>query len=195
MVILLRNILRGQTNLKTLIIGISGKRGVGKTTAANYLVEIHRFKKVSFGDKLKEMAGWLLPFKPIDFSPSGKEKKFMDYDWTPREFLINFGQFMRYHDPEYWLKYSDVDQDTKGKIVIDDVRFPNEVDYLKSLGAKIIRINRFENLNIYGKDLNDPSETSLDDYKGFDYVIESSRNIKKTDLYDQMATVLKEFED
>jgi hypothetical protein len=179
---------------KNLIIGLSGKRGVGKSTAADFLIDTHNFKRVSFADKLKETARTFFPFTSVDFSPSGKEKKYKNYDWTPREFLIHLGQFARFHDEDYWVKASGLAAAT-GKIVIDDVRFPNEVEYLKSVGAKIIRINRFEKLNPYGKNLDDPSETSLDGYKGFDYVVEDVQNIKVSDLYKTMTQALKHFED
>lgn len=40
---------------KTLIIGVSGKLRHGKDTIGDYLVKRYSFKKVSFGDKLKQI--------------------------------------------------------------------------------------------------------------------------------------------
>jgi hypothetical protein len=52
-------------------------------------------------------------------------------------------------------------------VVIADCRFPHEIEYAKSLGAKTVRLTR----NILnGKHL---AETALDNYTGFDYVIDN----------------------
>ena len=45
-----------------LIIGLSGKRGVGKTTAADILVKDVRFIKRSLATKLKEISSNIFPF-------------------------------------------------------------------------------------------------------------------------------------
>ena len=172
------------------IIAFSGKRGVGKTTAALHLVEKYGFKRVSFADRLKEIGCMLFPFKNQDLSTKGKEKPFSVYDWTPRDFLISLGQFMRYFDPDYWVKASNLDK-LEGRVVIDDLRFPNEAEYIKSLGGIIIRIERYENLNIYGKNLDDPSETSMDNYK-YDHKIDDCRNVSMDDLTSSLDDLAKQ---
>ena len=79
-----------------MLIAFSGKRGVGKTTAARYLVSSHGFINVSFADRLKDISKKLFPFTNDELHGNGKEQKFEKYDWTPRDFMIKFGQFMRY---------------------------------------------------------------------------------------------------
>lgn len=176
-----------------MIIGISGKRGVGKTTAALYGVKKHGFVRVSFAEELKTLAKLLFPFKENDLIvPAKKEGKFMEYDWSPREFLINLGEFCRYHDPEYWLKRGlGKCADASKTYVFDDVRYKNEADAIKAQGGKIIRVNRYEKANPYGKDLDIRSETELDDYK-FDYVVEKAWNTSKEELYRQFDAFLSQ---
>ncbi len=78
---------------------------------------------------------------------------------------------------------------------LDDVRFPNEVKYLKSLGGKIVRLERFEKLNIYGKNLDDPSETSLDGYDGFDHTIDACWNTDIPELHKRLDIMMQDFEE
>lgn len=173
------------------IVGFSGKRGAGKSKAALYLARKYGYHTISFGNGLREMAKDFFPFTPTDFSETNKEKPYKEYDWTPRDFMIALGKFARFHDQDFWVKKSCLDK-TTGLIAIDDVRFPNEVEYIKSLGGKIVRLERYEKLNIYGKNLDDPSETSLDDYKGFDHVVESCVNITLDDLYYRLDIMVKD---
>lgn len=173
----------------TSIVAFSGKRGAGKTTAATYMSRHWGFKVVSFGSALRTIAKEFFPFKPGDFADVGKEKPYLTYDWTPRDFLIALGKMARYFDEDFWVKKSGLSGMT-GRIVVDDLRFPNEVDYLTSIGAKIVRINRYEHLNIYGKNLDDPSETALDKYGKFDYTIHECRNINAVDLHHELGTML-----
>ncbi len=176
-----------------MIFGISGKRGVGKTTLANYLVRHHGFVKVSLAGPIREIAQTLLPFERTDFTdPNRKEKPWGEYEWTPRDFLLHLGEFMRYHVPDYWLNIA-LDQCSKPGVhyVFDDMRFPNEAEAIKKTGGKLIRLNRQEKLNPYGKNLDIASETALDDYK-FDFVIDDCRNTKLSELYTQGDVLCQE---
>lgn len=175
------------------IIALSGKRGAGKTSAADYLALKYGYRVVSFASSLRDMAKLFFPFTDVDFGGTKKERPYREYDWTPRDFLISLGALGRYYDNDYWVKKAHLES-MKGKIVVDDLRFPNEVEYLKQLGAKIVRINRYERLNIYGKNLDDPSETALDKYGNFDYTIEDCINITKNDLYNVLDKMMKDKE-
>ena len=173
--------------MATIILGIAGKRGTGKTSAATYLHDIYRFKIISFASRLKEVAEWLHP----GIGHWKKEAPKLELNGqTPREYYISLGAHERFYDPDYWVKESGV-ANAIGRIAIDDVRFPNEVDYLKKLGAKVVRLNRFEKLNIYGKDLDDISETALDDFKGFDYIVQDCRNCTMPDLKREMDIIME----
>ena len=176
------------------IIGLSGKRGVGKTTLADYLSAAHKFVQVSFADSLRDIAKTLFPFDLKDLSdPRVKERPYGVYDWTPREFLINLGEFMRYHDKNYWLTKGLSRCSANETYVFDDVRYVNEADCIRSTGyGYIVRINRYEKDNPYGKNLDIPSESQLDDYK-FDYVVEHCQNTTLTSLYRQGDILFNKF--
>lgn len=179
---------------KRMIIGFSGKRGVGKTLSSMHLSKKHGFKIVSFAAELKNMAKTFFPFTPLDFSEKGKERPYKDHDWTPRDFAISLGKFARFFDEDYWVKKAGLDT-AEGNIAIDDVRFPNEVEYIRGLGGKVVRLERFESLNIYGKNLDDPSETSLDKYHLFDYTIDPCWNVEMADLHKRLDIMMKQFKE
>lgn len=177
-----------------MIFGLSGYRGTGKTTLANYLWRHHGFVRVGFSEKLKELAMSLFPLTVQDITDvKKKEKKFQDYDWTPREFLINLGEFMRYHDQDYWLRQGLAQcKDEKKNYVFDDVRFENEYDAIRSVGGKIIRLYRYPKLNVYGESLDIPSEKALDG-KEFDYTVHDCQNTDLRSLYNCGSEIVKQF--
>ena len=174
-----------------VILGISGKRGVGKTLLASHLVRTCGFIKVSFAERLKEIAKSIFPFTESDLAtPSLKEKKFKTYDWSPREYLINLGEFIRYHDPEYFLREALAKCTQKdGYYVFDDVRYQNEFNLIHNVGGKVIRLERSEKDNPYGKNLDTISETDLDKAE-FDYKIDKFRNTSVKELYAHTEAIL-----
>lgn len=171
-----------------MLVGISGKRGVGKTLAAQHLATNHKFNIVSFAKPLKDMAKTMFPFTEGDLtSPLRKEKPFKKYDFSPREYMIHLGEFMRFHDPLYWLNrgMESVKDFATVNYVFDDVRYVNEANAIKAAGGMLLRIERYEKHNPYGKNLDTPSETELDTYK-FDYTVERMWNIEQDDLFRQV---------
>jgi len=68
--------------------------------------------------------------------------------------------------------------------ILTDVRFPNEVEAIKNRGGIVIRVNR---LNLPKS--NHISETALDNYTDFDYVIENDGTIKQ--LIEKVKNILE----
>lgn len=168
-----------------MIVGISGKRGVGKTAASKYLEKKYGYVRVSFADDLRAFAKTFFPFTERDFNQD-KEKKYKQYDWSPRDFILHLSELLRYHDSSYWLNraLSRCTDPTK-VYVFDDLRFKNEAESIKAQGGKLVRIERYEKLNPYGKNLDIASEKDLDDHK-FDFVVHRVRNTSMTELEHQM---------
>ena len=78
---------------------------------------------------------------------------------------------------------------TNSNWIITDVRFPNEAKAVKDRGGILIRINRPQYLDnglVIRKDEH-LSETALDDYDGFDYVIENDGTVQ--DLIDKVKSL------
>ena len=177
--------------MERYILGISGKRGTGKTTLANILEAKYGWTQIPLAEKLKEKCReeFNLNYAQTD----GELKESMtEYKKTPREIMISMGQWYRSIDPFFWVKqvFNEMDKFDKRceesnfnhKYVISDIRFVNEAAYFQMNNAFLVRLERHQHLNIYKEPLNDVSETDLDYYPDFDYIIPENRNIDMKDL-------------
>jgi len=144
------------------IIGVCGKGGSGKDTIANYLVENYNFNRVAAADAMKED---LCRYLDMDLETLEKVKnlKLKLVDWENRDhvdicgrqygefsirrFLQLFGMDMRYRLADtYWLERSIKDKvkelGTNGEtnIVVSDVRFEIEYNWIKNNGGEVIYV-------------------------------------------------------
>jgi hypothetical protein len=178
------------------IIGISGKIGSGKDTFAELLAEQLRDKveRHALSDKLRliteivsgiRMTTTHEANKPFcneirNYTQDQKNIVIKQFDKTIGETLQLVGTdlFRDNYDTDIWVKsLFNEELDNKlndGKIiVVPDVRFVNEADYILQEGGYLIRLEgdpmgvRENSL----RDLNHISETNLDDYTNFSKVI------------------------
>jgi hypothetical protein len=132
-----------------VIIGITGAAGAGKTTAAEELVQSQGFVRVRFAGPLKDMLRSLgLSVEEID-GPLKEQPCALLGGKTPRHAMITLGtEWGRYMiHTDLWInawKQRVVSLPEDAKVVCDDVRFPNEVQTIRSMGGRIIHINRPE---------------------------------------------------
>lgn len=190
-----------------MIIGISGKAGSGKDTAAKMLEVLYanpnisyedfvnkRYKNfadiqiVHFADSLKETAQVL--FRIGEWETNTQEGKKTTINWigkTVRELLQGIGQGLRDAiDPNLWVKILFANTEGWSNYIIADVRYPNEVYAIKERNGILIRIDR------KGAGAgNHSSETALDDYKDWDVHIENNGSIE--DLFEAMRIFTKNY--
>ena len=130
------------------LIGFTGYAGSGKTTAAKHLVEKHGFVRIRFAGPLKDMMRALgLGEREVDGDLKEQPCKLLS-GRTPRYAMQTLGtEWGRdLMHPDFWRNIA-VEQicavlDQGGRVAIDDVRFPNEVETIKGLGGDIIEIFR-----------------------------------------------------
>ena len=108
---------------------------------------------------------------------------------TPRKLLQLLGTEAGRHiiHPNIWVNALFADYEPDSNWIITDVRFPNEAKAIKEKGGIMIRVNRpqfMANGRVIVKDEHE-SETALDDYDGFDYVIENDSDSVR-DLVDKV---------
>lgn len=143
-----------------MLIGLSGKKRVGKDTVGHWLEVKHDFSRVSFAALLKKQA------KRVGWNGHKDEKG--------RKLLQDLGMVVRIYDEDFWVdaafrELAKMNRKTgQANFVITDVRFKNEARRIKDAGGVMIRITRPDEIT---DDLH-ASETDLDNYD-FDYVIES----------------------
>ena len=175
------------------IISFSGRKESGKTELANICVDAG-YEKRSFATALKKLVCYILNISSIDelneyktkpigrtidecmidiiFDETGIDRKFIEdvtkkitSESTGRDWLQIIGtDLIREKDPDWHVRKTFETMERDKKYVIDDTRFPNELNALKEMGAEcwfIIR-NKTDNIS------NHPSETSLS-YDDFDY--------------------------
>ena len=115
---------------RTLVVLVSGKAGVGKSTFAHGLADYlsKRYDKLKvgtfpFAQRLKHLAGQM--------GWNGEKNE------SGRALLQGLGQVGRAYDPDIWVRatingYIENSRDYPLDVVfVDDWRFPNEVEFIK----------------------------------------------------------------
>jgi hypothetical protein len=182
------------------IIGITGKKFNGKDTLGIYLSK-YGYQRMAFADPLKEVIKNIFNFN--DAQLYGEDKERIDENWkiSPRSAMQFIGTDLFRHQMnklmpdignEIWIKVikrqiEDIwKQNPNQKIVLTDLRFPNEINLIKELNGIIIRVKRKID-DTYSSIDNDfivvhESETYIDVLE-VDYDFDNNKT--KTDLYKQ----------
>lgn len=141
-----------------MIIGICGLIGSGKDTIADYLQNIHQFRRESFAHTLKDaiaaVFGWDRELLEGRTKESRAWREQVDPWWaerlnmpslTPRWVLQYWGTEVArksFHDDIWIAALENKLRKTKDDIVISDCRFPNEIQAIKNAGGLVIRVVR-----------------------------------------------------
>lgn len=177
------------------IIGFLGKKGSGKDTCSDYMVQNYSSKKIAFADPMKQAIKIL--FQLSDEQLYGSLKEVIDPNWnvTPRHILQYVGTEMFRNNisnllpdigNDFWIKTFELSikniQDYD-YIVVSDVRFQNEVDIIHKLGGTLVKINRSqENIDSH------ISETEIDNIIDYDHVIQNNSTLE--DLYNKIKYIV-----
>lgn len=177
------------------LIGLSGYARTGKDEAAKVLVDKYGFTRVAFADKLRDVLYALNPVVGdtlwMDENDLGSVRArttlvFLQdvidlYTWDGyketsygdeiRRLLQRLGTEAGRNllGTNIWVDAALTGHHENAKIVVTDVRFPNEAERIKELGGIVVRVSRpgVSAVNAH------PSETSLDDWP-FDYTLENN---------------------
>ena len=141
-----------------MIIAICGLIGSGKDTIADYLQNIHQFRRESFAHTLKDAVaavfGWDRELLEGRTRESREWRETVDTWWasrlnipdlTPRWVLQYWGTEVArkgFHDDLWIASLENKLRNTHDDIVISDCRFPNEIQAIKAAGGVVIRVTR-----------------------------------------------------
>lgn len=168
---------------------IAGKAGSGKTDAAKFIKRYYEAK--SYKVVITEVSKYLKLYA----------KEIIDWDGNndtkPRTFLQEIGSTLRHEifnedflinrlldDIKVYEKYADI-------LVVSDVRLPNEIIKIKEKypAVSIKIINNISLNNLSEIERNHETETKLDEYQDYDYII---INDEANKLNEKVINVIKE---
>ena len=172
-----------------IIIGITGKAQSGKSTIAAHLCRMYGFQEFPLASGLKKAATALFGWSASEIETS---KDLVDpyYGISPRQFLQALGTDFTQHIlsemyPEYgkvtgrllhMKRFHSFYNTTKAtRIVIPDIRFPHEINYLTLSFNNAIILNTSRPKEMRGDVSPHDSEHHIDELKA-DYFIHNDTN-------------------
>lgn len=160
------------------IIGLCGVAGSGKSTIARALVEAFGLVPCAFATPFKLKAvvgGW--PVREV-LGPDPKS------DETRAHLQVEGTEMGRKRRGEdVWIRYAEADLYRLARygvrgVVYDDVRFPNEADWIQSLGGVTIRLER-DGAGLEGTAADHPSEREAGAVQT-EWIVDNNRSVDET---------------
>jgi len=132
------------------LLGLTGQPGAGKNTAADYLVEAHGFVQMAFADTIRQVALVIDPYvhffrlsDVIGMIGWEKAKRYPEVRRLLQVIGTEAGRDV--HGSDVWVDKTFAAIEELGPnqpVVLTDVRFDNEARRLRSLGGRLVRIQR-----------------------------------------------------
>ena len=174
------------------LIAFSGRKRSGKDTGGEFLIEKYGYIQYSFAGPLKRACQEIFMF--TDEQTEGHDKEKYDDRWNIsarkvfqifgtemfREKLGDFFPEMEHIKENFWIYRFEMwyknlkETNPSAKVVVTDVRFPNEAEIVKKLGGMVIKVNRDTGMLVDGHS----SEKNIDLIKG-DVTIENNGTLEE----------------
>lgn len=174
---------------KVPLVGLGHRKQVGKDTAAYGLLTAG-WHRLAFADVLKEMATLIDPVVGVarQAEPLRLGDALVEFGgWNGAKHLYEVRRFLqdlgyagrRVIDEWVWVEpvireaHKLIYDEKVPGVVITDVRFPNEVEAIQRSGGVVVKIERPD----APRDNSHVSETALDGFDGWDFVIVNDSTI------------------
>lgn len=180
------------------MVGLSGKMGSGKDTAATLLIqampEMH-WKRISFARRVKDVVATLTSTTiEENLSDEGKQTVPRFFDDSLGILQQKVGMAMRSVDEKVWIKAAFSRVNPEDNVLITDVRFPNEFHAIQSThGGIVLRLEGRGPRPNETRPTTHVSETALDSFiDAFDAIIYNTGSLEelKAQLVDAVGTAL-----
>jgi hypothetical protein len=142
-----------------MLFGISGFIGCGKSTVATQLTEEYNFRKDSFATSLKDavalMFDWPRHMIEGDTKESREWREQADIWWAQKLNIPNFSPRLalqligtdalrnNFNEGIWFMTLENrIRKNPDQHVVISDVRFPNEIEFIRNQGGIMVRIDR-----------------------------------------------------
>jgi hypothetical protein len=132
----------------SMIVGLVGLAGSGKGTVADYFVSKYGFDKHSFASPIKDITstlfGWDRALLEGDTEKSRNFREKKQGKYSPREVLQKIGTecFRDTFNSNFWVDSLESRLDISKNIVIADVRFKNEMDWILKNKGRLLWVTR-----------------------------------------------------
>lgn len=187
-----------------ILISISGKANTGKNTLSKLLADEIKSRLsdwkgntfIAFADPIKEIVKIMFPNLPKKYLFGSSEFRSKQIPGafkngeplTIRMALTDIGTDFKNYNYNLWLDVFNkrlAKSFKKSLVIVTDVRFKNEFDYLKQLGFYQIRIYRDE--VVKSSHISETNQDTIKDSE-FDYVINNSGTLE--DLKAQVTKIV-----
>jgi hypothetical protein len=161
-------------------IAFGYKMGVGKDEACSYLQKKYGGHIISFAQPLYSIQTYA---QKICGFPIEKDRKLLQFIGT---------EWARKKDPDVWIRLALQNMPKNENIFLSDLRFPNELEYLKKEGWVCIKIKRSLQHNRKGTgSISHESETLLDNIldSEWDFVLDNNKNL--TEFHMNLTTLFE----
>lgn len=145
----------------TIVVGLAGGAGSGKSTAAAFLEKYYGARRYAFADPLKQIAMRTMGFTHEQCYGTQAQKEAVDprCNMSPRVFLQRLGTegIRSVLGPDFWWEHTlkKIREERPALAVIEDVRFPNEsealLDYAAVLERRMLQEYRDEALRAHAE--------------------------------------------
>jgi hypothetical protein len=139
-------------------VAFTGLKGSGKDSAADWLIETRDFEKRSLAIPIKNCMKSIFHFTDFQLNDVDMKEQ-LDPAWgfSPREAMQKFGtelmrnelaKYLPIEQGEIWRKSFKIwfqrklRENPDIRIVVPDLRFPDEYEFLKDLGFLVVKIRR-----------------------------------------------------
>lgn len=146
------------------IIGLLGRSRSGKDTISDYIIAnypFHTIEKKRLAQPIKDAVCALYGFKTEQVEGSDKDTVDSKIGISPRAAMVYItNHVMEIMGREFFSKrlFRSADQ-SSSPIIIPDVRYEHDIDYIRSRGGVVIKVSRLHSEEVPRYEWEDPIDT------------------------------------